>query len=159
MSEMVPTNDGEKQGTRFETLQARFDALEAGARGRLLKALGAGQHKLGELDGALERMSHEDWSVDGMKKRLDAIRTRAETLRKTALKRVAVMPGSAVTAFANGSRTQVQYLSRELDRLSKLIEAPAPVKAAAKDAKEVRVSEVFPAVEKPPRAAKQKVEV
>lgn len=158
MGEMFTTNDGAKQGKRFEALQARIDALEAGARGRLLKALGAGQHKLGELDGALERMSHEDWSVDGMKKRFDAMRTRAETLRATALKRVAVMPGSAVTAFANGSRTQVQHLSRELDRLSKLIEAPAPAKAAAKEVKEGRAPEVI-AAEKPPRAVKQKVEV
>jgi hypothetical protein len=157
MGETVSVKNGSmKQAKRLEALQARFDALEAGARERLLRALGAGQHKLGELDGALERMAHEDWTVDGMRKRLDAIRARAESFRTTALKRVSEVPATAMTAFANGSRTQVQHLSRELDRLVKLIE-PAPV---VKDVKtvEVKAPEVVVA-EKPARAPKAKVEV
>jgi hypothetical protein len=153
---MISARNGSsgKQGKRLETLQARFDALEAGARERLVKALGAGQHKLGELDVALERMSHEDWSVVGMRKRLDVIRARAENMRATALKRVADMPASAVNKLANGSRAQVQSLSRELHKLAKLIEPPAPARAEPG-----RVEVTPAAVEKPVRVPKEKVEV
>ena len=149
MMETVSAKNGSgaRNGHRLEAIQARFDALEAGARERLVKALGAGQHKLVELDEALARVTREDWSVDGMRKRIELIRARAEHMRASALKRVADMPASAVTAFANGSRTQVQHLARELDRLAKLVEHPAP--EAANEAEAA-------ASEKPVRAAKQK---
>jgi hypothetical protein len=137
----------------LQALQARFDQLEAEARGRLLKALGAGQHRLSELDVALERMAREDWSVPGLRKRLDGLRERAEALRATAIKRVNEMPASAVSALASSTRVPVQNLARELERLAKLVE-PHVVVAAPQ-------VEVVPAPEaKPPRAAKQqKVEV
>ena len=152
MGETVSVKNGSgAKGNRLEVLQARFDALESGARERLLRALGAGQHKLGELDEALARMTREDWTAEGMRKRLDGIRARAESMRDHALKRVADMPGTAMTALANGSRAQVQGLSRELSRLAKLIEPP-PSKSEAPEA-------VTPVPEKPARAAKQKVEV
>jgi hypothetical protein len=153
MGETVSMKSGSGQGRRLEALQARFDALEAGARERLVKALGAGQHKLGELDGALERMTHEDWTVDGLRKRIEVLRSRAEEVRSSALKRVADMPASAVTAFAKGSRAQVKTLSREIERLVKLIEPPA--RAAAVD---VLPQAPPPGTDKPARVAKQKVE-
>ncbi len=112
---------------RLSALQARFDALESQARGRIRKALGAGQHRLSELDEALARLSKEDWSVEGMRKRLEVLRSRADQLRVNALKRVNEIPGSAVSALATGSRTRVQNLARELERLAKLVE---PVPAA-----------------------------
>lgn len=112
---------------RLSALQARFDALESQARGRIRKALGAGQNRLSELDEALARLSKEDWSVEGMRKRLEVLRARADQLRVNALKRVNEIPGSAVSALATGSRTRVQNLARELERLAKLVE---PVPAA-----------------------------
>lgn len=137
----------------LQGLQARFDALEAEARGRILKALGAGQHRLGELDVALEKMAREDWSVPGLRKRLDGLRERAETLRATAMKRVNEMPASAVSAIASSTRVPVQNLARELERLAKLVE-PHAVEAKAAPKVEVVVEP------KPARAAKQqKVEV
>lgn len=156
MGETVSVKNGStRQAKGLDALQARFDALEAGARERLVKALGAGQHKLGELDGALERMGHEDWTVVGMRKRLEAIRARADSLRTTALKRVGEVPATAMTAFTKGSRAQVQSLSRELERLAKLIE----VAPAVKDVRvEVKAPEVV-VTEKPSRASKAKVEV
>jgi len=107
---------------RLHSLQARFDALETEARGRLRRALGAGQHRLTELDEMLAKWSREDWSVDGMRKRFETLRARAEQLRASAIKRVNEIPGSAVTALANGSRGPVQNLARELERLAKLVE-------------------------------------
>ncbi len=134
----------------LKAIQARLDELEAEARGRLLKALGAGQHRLTELDGALEKMAHEDWTVDGLRKRLEGLRKQAEALRATALKRVNEIPGTALTALAASTRVPVQNLARELDRLARLVE-PRPLAAAT--APEV---EVIPPEPKPAR--KQKVE-
>ncbi len=144
-----------KQGNRkrFTSLQARFDALEAEARGRLHKALGAGQHRLTELDELLARWSREDWSVEGMRKRLETLRARAEQLRETALKRVNEIPGSAVSALANGSRVPVKNLARELERLAKLVEPVAEPKP-----KEGEVAPPSPPEPKPARAKQQKVE-
>jgi len=138
----------------LQALQARFDALEAEARGRILKALGAGQHRLSEIDVALERMAREDWSVPGLRKRLDGLRERAEALRATAIKRVNEMPATAVSALASSTRVPVKNLARELERLAKLVEPHALEAAAAK-------VEVVAAPEpKPARAPKQqKVEV
>ncbi len=144
----------EKQGIKgLKALQARFDALEAEARGRILKALGAGQHRLSELDVALERWAREDWSVPGLRKRLDGLRERAESLRATAMKRVNEMPASAVSAIASSTRVPVQNLARELERLAKLVEPHTVEPAAGK-------VEVVPAPEpRPVRTPKAKVEV
>jgi len=139
----------------LQALQARFEELEVEARGRLLKALGAGQHRLSELDVALERMAREDWSVPGLRKRLDGLRERAEALRATAVKRVNEMPATAVSALASSTRVPVQNLARELERLAKLVEPPAVVPAAAPPVEVVAAPEP-----KPARASKQqKVEV
>ncbi len=137
---------------RFTSLQARFGALESEARGRLVKALGAGQHRLTELDEMLAKWSREDWSVDGMRKRFETLRARAEQLRETAMKRVNGIPGNAVTALANGSRVPVKNLARELERLAKLVEH---VEAKPKDGEAVPPS---PPEQKPARARPQKVE-
>lgn len=127
-------------------IQARIDEIEASARERLLRALGAGQHRLTELDGALERMTHEDWTVEGMKRRLEAIRRQADELRATAIKRVNELPATALTALAAGTRVPVRNLARELDRLAKLVEPhPAPPPRTVE-------AEVVPAEPRPARA-------
>jgi len=137
---------------RLVSLQARFDALETEARGRILRALGAGQHRLTELDEVLAKWSREDWSVDGMRKRLEVLRVRAEQLRASALKRVNEIPGSAVSALASGSRVPLQNLARELERLAKLVE---PHEKKPQNGEEEPPS---PPEAKPARARPQKVE-
>jgi hypothetical protein len=123
--------NGAKQENRnpMIMLQARFDALEAEARGRLVRALGAADEALHGLDDALARVSREDWTVEGMRRRIGGLRARAENLRTTAMKRVADMPGTAVSRLANGSRVPVQNLARELDRLAKRLEQARDGKA------------------------------
>jgi hypothetical protein len=108
--------------TALEQLQTRLGTLEASARERLGRALGAGNGALRELDEALARVSSEDWTVEGVRRRLGLLRARAENLRAAALRRVAELPGSAVSALASGSRAPVQGLARELDRLAKRLE-------------------------------------
>lgn len=123
-------NGANKLFHSMQTIQARFGAIEADARGRLRKALGKSHEAVVGLDEALARVSREDWSVDGMRKRIDVLRHRAENMRATALKRVAGMPGSAVSALATSSRGPVQNLARELEKLAKKLE-PAAVEPPA----------------------------
>src|SRR5512133_2215743 len=104
------------------TLQERFDALDKEARGRLRKALDTGNARLRELDDALARVAREDWSVPGMRRHLEGWRARADDLRTTAMKRVAEMPGSAVSALATGSRAQLQTLARGLAEIARRLE-------------------------------------
>ena len=108
----------------IEVLQERIDALEAHARGRLRRALENGSARIRELDEALARVSRDDWSVPGMRRHIDELRARAETLRANAAKRVQEMPATAVSALAAGGRTQLQHLSRGLEVISKRLEAP-----------------------------------
>lgn len=115
----------ERLRQRLTDFQSRLDGLEADARERLRKALGAGNEALRGLDDALARMSSEDWTVPGMRRRVEALRARAENLRATAIKRVTEMPGEAVSAIATGSRVPVQNLARGLERIAKRLE-PAP---------------------------------
>jgi hypothetical protein len=132
---MIETSPKTQNGTQQETknrmvlFQERFDALEAEARGRLVRALGAADEALHELDDALARVSREDWSMSGMRRRFEDLRVRAESFRATALKRVAEMPGTAVTRLASGSRAPVQSLAREIDRLAKRLETVGNGKA------------------------------
>jgi hypothetical protein len=108
--------------SQLTALQARFEALEDEARGRIWKALGAGHDRLSELDQALGRMSREDWSVDGMRRRLEGLRARTEALRESTLRRMNELPASALAALATGTRRPVQNLARELERLARLVE-------------------------------------
>lgn len=120
----------------IHTLQTRINELEVEAKGRLRKALGAGNDALLGLDERLAKVSREDWSVDGLRKRIDVLRHRAENLRATALRRVSEMPGTAVSALATSSRGPVQNLARELEKLAKRLE-PGEVGAPAEKAETV----------------------
>ena len=86
------------------TFQERVGAFEAEAKGRIRRALSTGNAKLMELDGALAKVTKDDWSVPGLKKQLEQLRARAEKARTTAMKRVQQMPGEAVSKLATGSR-------------------------------------------------------
>jgi hypothetical protein len=113
---------------RLTAFQARLDAFEQEARGRLSRAIGASNEALHDLDEALARVSREDWTVPALRKRLDELRARAEDLRASALKRVAGMPGTAVSAIATSSRVPVQNLAKGLERIAKRLDPPVPPK-------------------------------
>ena len=111
---------------RLSELQSRIDAFENDARHRLRKALGASNEALHGLDDRLARMSREDWSVPGMRRRMEELRARAENLRASALKRVAEMPAEAMSKIATGSRVPVQNLSRGLERIARRLDGREP---------------------------------
>ncbi|HEX9308867.1 MAG TPA: hypothetical protein VF894_15340 [Anaeromyxobacter sp.] len=108
------------------TIQERFGALEAEAKGRIRRALSTGNAKLLEMDEALAKVAKDDWTVPGMKRHIDQLKARAEALRATAVKRVQKMPGDAVAKLATGTRAPVQNLARSLGEMAKKFEAPAP---------------------------------
>ena len=129
MPDVNPSNGHENPDRlrhRLSEFQTRLDAFETDARHRLRKALGAGNLALHDLDERLARMSREDWSVPGMRRRMEGIRARAENLRNNAVKRVAEMPGEAVSRIASGSRVPVQNLARGIERLVRRLDEKEP---------------------------------
>jgi hypothetical protein len=108
------------------TFQEKFGVLEAEAKGRIRRALSTGNAKLLELDETLAKVTRNDWTVPAMRKQLEQLRAKAETMRANALKRVQEMPGEAVSRIATGSRTPVQSLAHRLAEMAKLLEPPPP---------------------------------
>ena len=108
------------------SIQERFGALEAEAKGRIRRALSTGNAKLLELDGALAKVAKDDWTVPGLRRQLDQLKARAESLRATAVKRAQAMPGEAVTKLATGTRTPLQNLARGLADIAKKLERARP---------------------------------
>jgi hypothetical protein len=131
VTEREDVKSGDEKRSPIAALQERFDVLETNAKDRLRKALDTGNEKLRGLDEALARVAKDDWSVPGMRRHLDDLRARAESLRAAAVKRVGGIPGSAVSAIATGGRTPVQTLARGLAELSKKLDE----KPAAKNGK------------------------
>jgi hypothetical protein len=113
-------------------VQERIDALEAGAKKRLDHLLESGNAGLTRIDHFLERVSKEDWTITGMRRRFVELRSRAENVGTSALKRVDEMPGEAVSALATAGRARIQDLSRGLSAIAKRLEPPRPGPPAAK---------------------------
>ncbi len=118
--------------SRITHLHERLGELETDARGRISRALASGNEKLRELDKALARVSRDDWTVPGVRRQLDELRARAASVRASALKRVAEMPGTAVEALANGTRAPIQNLTNGLAEIAKRIEGRSNGKSAEK---------------------------
>lgn len=107
------------------TLQERFSTFENEARGRIHRVLETGNEKLRELDEALARVAKDDWSVPRVKRELEELRARAETLRTNALRRAGELPNEAVHRLANGTRTPLQNLAKGLADIAKRLEPEA----------------------------------
>ncbi len=108
------------------TLHDRINTLEGEARGRIQKALATGNEKLLELDGRLARIAKDDWTLPAMRRQLGELRTRAESFRASAIKRVGELPGEAVSKLASSTRAPIQNLARSLGEFAKKIEPAKP---------------------------------
>jgi hypothetical protein len=137
----------------ISTLQERLVTFETEAKVRLREVLATGNTRLLELDGALAKISKDDWTVPGMRRQLEDLRLRAESLRNTAVKRVETMPAAAVERIVHGSRGPIQNLARSLADLAKKLE-PVEVAKAARVAPKAGK----PAVEAKPERPVEKVE-
>lgn len=113
-------------------LQERFNTLESKARERIHRMLASGNQKLMELDEALAKVAKDDWSVPRVKREIEELRARADTLRANALKRAGELPGEAVNRIASGTRAPIQNLAKSLADVAKRLE-PAPKPAEAKE--------------------------
>lgn len=111
------------------TLHERFNTFENEARGRIRRVLATGNEKLLELDEALAKVAKDDWSVPRMRRELEDLRARAESLRTNALKRAGELPGEAMSKLVSGTRAPIQNLAKGLADFAKRIEPP-PVKEA-----------------------------
>ncbi len=118
------------------TLQERFGALEAEAKGRIRRALATGNAKLLELDGKLAKVAKDDWTVPGIRRHVDQLRSRAVNIRTEARKRAQDLPGEAVSRLATGSRAPLQTLAKQLAELAKRLEPPAPKAVKPTDSKQ-----------------------
>ena len=67
--------------------QERIGAFEAEAKGRLRRVLATGNAKLLEFDGALAKVTKDDWTVEGIRRHIDELRARALSMRTEATKR------------------------------------------------------------------------
>jgi hypothetical protein len=106
--------------------KAAFQALETGALGRLKRLTETGSARLAELDQMLSRVSKDDWSFTGIRRKVDVLRGQAESTRASAVKRLDEMPGVAVAALAAAGRAPIQSISRGLKWVVTQLE-PAPV--------------------------------
>ncbi len=106
--------------------KAAFQAFETSARGRLKHLTESGNARLNELDQALSRVSKDDWSFTGIRRKVDTLRGQAESTRASAVKRLDAMPGVALAALAAAGRARIQDLSRGLKWVVAQLE-PAPV--------------------------------
>jgi hypothetical protein len=108
------------------SFQERIDALEAEAKGRLRRALATGNARLLAIDDALAKVAKDEWTLDGIRRQVEELRTRAATVREEAAKRAQAIPGEAVSFLATGTRVPVQTLARQLGELAKKLDAPTP---------------------------------
>lgn len=106
--------------------KAAFRAFETEARGRLKRLTESGGARLAEFDEMLSRVSKEDWSFTGIRRKVDALRGQAESTRASAVKRLDAMPGVLVAALAAAGRAPIQSISRGLKWVVAQLE-PAPV--------------------------------
>jgi hypothetical protein len=117
-----PAEHAEPRKTPRAAVQERIDALEVEAKKRFDHLLESGTAGLSRIDHFLERVSKEDWTFTGMRRRLVEFRSRAGNASTTALKRFDEIPGEAVSAIASASRARIQDLSRGLQTISKKLE-------------------------------------
>lgn len=117
--------------SRIATIQETLSSFENEARGRLREVLANGNSRLLELDGALAKVSKDDFTVPAMRKQLDGLRHRAEGLRDEAMKKVEGIPAQAVEVIVTSSRAPIQNLAKGLAEMAKKLDPGAATKAAA----------------------------
>ncbi|HEX9241878.1 MAG TPA: hypothetical protein VF875_05495 [Anaeromyxobacter sp.] len=108
------------------TIQERFGALETEARGRMRRVLSKGNERLMELDERLAKIAKDDWTVPGLRRHMDQLRSRAENLRAEATRKAQKLPGEAVTRLATGTRTPIRNLAKGFADLAKRLEPRGP---------------------------------
>jgi hypothetical protein len=121
------------------TMQERFGALETETKVRIRRALSKGNERLVDLDGRLAKIAKDDWSVPGLRRHFDQLRSRAEKVRVEATKKAQGLPGEAVTRLATSARTPLQRLAKGLATLAKRLEPPGPKAVKAAEAPEAKV--------------------
>jgi polyhydroxyalkanoate synthesis regulator phasin len=123
--------------------QIRLEQLEDEAQRVLKDLMDRGRASRKDIEHMVARWSKQDWTFPEVKNRLEKLRDqgaeraaelkdRAETFRVEALERVMELQSRAVSFLGVASRTEVEELSKELDRLARRLDRAEKGKKTAK---------------------------
>jgi hypothetical protein len=113
------------------TLQDKLNTFETEARERIQKVLATSNEKLKQLDRKLAKVAKEDLSVPRVRRELEGLRARADSLRANAMKRAGELPGEAVNLLVTQTRAPIQNLAKGLADIARRLDVK-PVEGEAK---------------------------
>lgn len=130
----------------LEAAQVRFGQLEEEAKKLLEDLMDKGRASRKDIEHIVQRWSKQEWTFPVVKHRLEKLRDqgaeraadlkdRAETFRVEAFERVLELQSRAVAFLGVASRTEVEELSKELDRLARRLDRADKGKKGKKPAK------------------------
>jgi hypothetical protein len=113
--------------------QVRLVQLDKEAQKVLRDLMDRGRASRKDIEHIVQRWSKQDWTFPEMKQRLERLRDqgaeraaelrgRAESFRTEAVERVMELQSRAVAFLGVASRTEVEELSKELDRLARRLD-------------------------------------
>lgn len=152
MAETQRTNDARSSKVPeflrepLQAAQVRLEHLEDEAQRVIRDLMVRGRASRKDIEHIVQRWSKQDWTFPEVKIRLEKLRDqgaeralelrgRAETFREEALERVVELQGRAVAFLGVASRTEVEELSKELDRLARRLDRAQKGKKAKKPTK------------------------
>lgn len=123
--------------------QERFEQIEEEAQRVIKDLMVRGRASRKDIEHIVQRWSKQDWSFPEVKSRLERLRDqgaeraaelkdRAESFRVEALERVVELQGRAVAFLGVATRTEVEELQKELDRLARRLDRAEKGKKARK---------------------------
>jgi len=130
----------------LHSAQMRLEQLEDEAQRVIRDLMDRGRASRKDIEHIVQRWSKQDWTFPEVKTRLEKLRDqgaeralelkgRAETFREEAFERVVELQGRAVAFLGVASRTEVEELSKELDRLARRLDRAEKGKKAKKSSK------------------------
>jgi hypothetical protein len=130
---------------QLEHAQARLGEIEGSAEKALHELMDRGREGRKELTALVDRLAKDErfaelrGRLDKLQRtgadRAEAWKDRAETFRAEALERVVELQNKAVKFLGVASRSEVEALHRELDRLARRLEKSGPAKKPVKGGK------------------------
>jgi len=117
----------------LEAAQARLAEFEEEAQKVFKELMQKGKESRKDVADLVQRLSKQDWRMDELKERVTKLRVqgleraselkdRAESFRAEAVVKLEELQTKAVAFLGVATREQVEEISRELERLAKLID-------------------------------------
>ena len=127
----------------LQAAQVRLEQLEDDAQRVLKDLMDRGRASRKDIEHMVQKWSRQDWTFPEVKTRLEKLRDqgaeraaelkgKAETFRIEAIERVTELQSRAVAFLGVASRSEVEELSKELDRLARRLDRADKAKKTAK---------------------------